>query len=96
MSLAEAGEIFAYWEQNPPAHLIVQALARLLGWRPPSAAAEAAPIAALAAAPPPGLLVGHPGDRGMPAPVLDAASLRARNRARALAIALRNPSPATR
>ena len=24
MTLAEAGEIFAYWEHDPPAHLIVQ------------------------------------------------------------------------
>src|ERR1700728_1849438 len=32
MTLAEAGEIFAYWEESPPTHLMVQTIARLLGW----------------------------------------------------------------
>ncbi|HKS89637.1 MAG TPA: hypothetical protein VJR70_09380 [Stellaceae bacterium] len=86
MTLAEAGEIFAYWEQNPPAHLLLQAIARLLGWAP---ASESAPSETLAAAPPPGLAVARGGDLGMPAP-LDAEALRARNRERALAIAHRN------
>jgi len=31
MTLAEAGEIFAYWAENPPPHLLLQAIARLLG-----------------------------------------------------------------
>jgi hypothetical protein len=31
-TLAEAGEIFRYWEDNPPPHLLLQAVARLLGW----------------------------------------------------------------
>ena len=38
MTLAEAGEIFAYWERDPPAHLIVQTIARLLGWAPSTSA----------------------------------------------------------
>ena len=87
MTLAEAGEIFAYWEQNPPAHLIVQAIARLLGWSPPPAVA---PVEAIAAAPPPGLAIARGSDLGMPPPVLDPAVLRPRNRARALAIARGN------
>ena len=35
MTLAEAGEIFRYWEDNPPMHLMTQIIARLLGWQPP-------------------------------------------------------------
>jgi hypothetical protein len=92
MTLAEAGEIFAYWEANPPAHQMLQIIARLLGWAPLAAVPDPAPLQALAAAPPPGLVVaGAGGDLGMPAPLFDAAALRARNRARALEIAKRNP-----
>lgn len=87
MTLAEAGEIFAYWEENPPAHLMVQAIARLLGWAPSPAAAAPGSIEALAAAPPPGLAVAHGSGLGMPAPVLDPEAMRARNRDRAAQIA---------
>ncbi len=91
MSLAEAGEIFTYWEENPPAHLMLQAIARMLGWMPRPAPAGAPRIADLAAAAPPGLVVTEGGDPGMPAP-LDAEALRAHNRARAIAIARRDRS----
>jgi len=94
MTLAEAGEIFAYWEENPPPHLLLQAIARLLGWIPHSAPAGAPQIADIAAAAPPGLAVAHGGDLGMP-PLLDPDALRARNRARAVAIARRNQNAAT-
>ena len=73
MTLAEAGEIFAYWETSPPAHLMLQAIAGMLGWRPVQAAAGA-----IAAAPPPGLTIVRGGDLGMPAP-LGAEDLRSRN-----------------
>jgi len=89
MSLAEAGEIFTYWEENPPAHLMLQAIARMLGWTPRPAPAGAPRIADLAAAAPPGLAVTKGGDLGMPAP-LDLDALCAQNRALALAIARRN------
>ena len=91
MTLAEAGEIFAYWEHDPPAHLIVQTIARLLGWtRSASRCFPATPrIDELAASPPPGLAVAHGGAIGMPAPVLDPEVLRARNQARAAEIARR-------
>jgi hypothetical protein len=79
MTLAEAGEIFTYWEQNPPPHLLLQTIARLLGWVP---ADPTAPLRELASSPPPGLAVAH-GDIGMPAPVLDSEALRTRNRERA-------------
>jgi hypothetical protein len=84
MTLAEAGEIFAHWEQNPPPHLMLQTIARMLGWTPPTATAAAS----LAAAPPPGLATG-PID--MPAP-LDLDAMRARNRARVDAITRRAPA----
>lgn len=80
MTLAEAGEILAYWDDNPPAHLLLQAIARLLGWRPPADAARGS-VAALAAAAPPGLGLARGGNLGMP-PLLDAATLHERNRAR--------------
>jgi hypothetical protein len=84
MTLAEAGEIFAYWETNPPAHLLLQAIAGMLGWSPrPPAAGSTGDIAA---APPPGLALAR-GDLGLPPPVLDPDALRVRNRARATAIA---------
>lgn len=89
MTLAEAGEIFGYWEENPPAHLVMQTIARMLGWTPRPAAAGAARIEDIAAAVPPGLDVARGGDLGMPPP-LDPDGLRARNRSRALAIARRN------
>lgn len=81
MTLDEAGEIFAYWEENPPAHLMLQAIARMLGWTPPSASAPPA-AEAIGAAAPPGLAVTRGEDLGMPAP-LDLEALRRRNRARA-------------
>jgi len=80
MTLAEAGQIFAFWAENPPTHLMVQAIARMLGWKPASGAVP--PVSDLIAMAPPGLAVASGGDLGMPAPVLDIAALRARNRAR--------------
>jgi len=80
MTLAEAGEIFRYWEDNPPTHLMTQIIARLLGWQPPRPA-PAASLADLAAAPPPGLAIAEGGALGMPPPVLAPDELRARNRA---------------
>jgi hypothetical protein len=82
MTLDEAGEIFRYWEDNPPAHLMTQIIARLLGWQPPRPA-PAASLADLAATVPPGLAIAPAGTIAMPAPVLDIATLRARNQTRA-------------
>jgi hypothetical protein len=80
MTLAEAGEIFAYWVENPPVHLMVQAIARMLGWKPAEKTSPSFPeIAAMA---PPGLAIAANGSLGMPVPVLDIEALRARNRAR--------------
>jgi hypothetical protein len=79
MSLVEAGEIFAYWEHNPPPHLLLQAIARLLGWAP---SARPADTAAIAAAPPPGLAIMTADGLGMPAPLFDVAAMRERNRER--------------
>lgn len=80
MTLAETGEIFRYWEQNPPAHLMLQTIARLLGWSPAAPAADQPDPDELLAAPPPGLAVVR-GDLGMPVAVLDPERMRARNRA---------------
>lgn len=79
MTLAEAGEIFRYWEENPPPHLMLQAIARVLGWAPPPTQARPVALAEIAAAPPPGLAVARRGI-AMPAP-LDIDARRARNRA---------------
>lgn len=79
MTLAEAGEIFDYWAENPPTHLMTQLIARMLGWKPP--AMNTPPLADIAAMEPPGLAIAV-GSLGMPAPVLDIETLRARNRAR--------------
>ena len=83
MTLAEAGEVFRYWEDNPPAHLMVQAIARLLGWSPSPPGPGSTPLADLTAAPPPGLTVAHGGNLGMPPAILDPDTLRTRNQARA-------------
>jgi hypothetical protein len=91
MTLAEAGEVFAYWEENPPAHLMVQTIARLLGWTPRLADDNAVSGAGVAAAPPPGLAIARDGDLGMPAPALEAETMRERNRARLREIALGQP-----
>jgi hypothetical protein len=93
MTLAEAGEIFGYWEENPPAHLMLQTIARMLGWMPRPAQPGAPPIEDIAAAAPPGLAMARGGNPGMPPP-LDLDALRARNRGRAFAIARRNQSSA--
>ncbi|MFI4947776.1 MAG: hypothetical protein ACHQC9_03130 [Alphaproteobacteria bacterium] len=93
MTLAEAGEIFTCWEENPPAHLMLQTIARMLGWTPRSIPAGAPPIEDIAAAAPPGLAVARGGNLGMPAPA-DLDALRAKNRAQALAIARRGRSAA--
>ena len=80
--MAEAGEIFAYWADHPPAHLMLQAIAGALGWQP-RPKPEPVDLAALAAAPPPGLAV-RPG--AVPPAELDPAALRARNHALAAQI----------
>ena len=78
MTLDEAGEIFRYWEHSPPAHLMLQTIAQMLGWTPRPAAADVKSLAAMVAAPPPGLAIARRGGLGMPAP-LDLDGLRARN-----------------
>ncbi|HEU0218305.1 MAG TPA: hypothetical protein VFQ90_16750 [Stellaceae bacterium] len=79
MTLAQAEEIFAYWADNPPVHVMLQVIARMLGWKP---AAHTTPsLAEIAAMPPPGLVVAAGGDLGMPPPILDIDTLRDRNRA---------------
>jgi hypothetical protein len=90
MALAEAGEIFAYWERDPPMHLITQTIARLLGWTPRSTPSRPPRIDEIAASAPPGLAVAPGGTTGMPAPILDPQTLRAHNRARAAEIARRS------
>ena len=94
MTLADAGEIFRHWERDPPAHLMLQTIARLLGWAPAAAARRAPEPEELLATAPPGLAVTRGGDIGMPAPVLELDALRARNLAISLAIAC--PNAATR
>lgn len=92
MTMAEAGEIFSYWERNPPTYQLVAVIARMLGWKPDAAAApdddSASTLADIAASPPPGLAVA--GDLGMPEPLLDLDAFREKNRARMLEIAQRN------
>jgi hypothetical protein len=90
MTLAEAGEIFRHWEQNPPAHLMLQTIARLIGWSPSVPSPGAPGPEHLLATAPPGLAVTRGGDIGMPAPVLEADALRARNLAASMAIARQN------
>lgn len=92
MTLAEAAEIFRYWEHSPPAHLMVQTIARMLGWSRPPTAAGPTRLEEIAGAPPPGLVVARGRELGMPAAVLDPDALRARNRARSLEMARRNQS----
>lgn len=90
MTLAEAAEIFRHWEHSPPAHLMLQTIARLIGWSPPAvAAAEPDPEELLATAPP-GLAVTRGGGIGMPVPILEPDALRARNLAVSVAIARQN------
>lgn len=80
MTLAEAGEIFAHWIDNPPVHVMVQVIARMLGWKPVEKTSPSfSDVAAMA---PPGLAIVANGSLGMPAPVLDIEALRRRNRAR--------------
>jgi hypothetical protein len=88
MSLSEAGEIFRYSEDNPPPHLMLQAIARLFGWQPARSSATVpqstpAALADLATAAPPGLVIVPAGSRDEPPAVFDLETLRARNRARA-------------
>ena len=95
MTLADVGEIFAYWECDPPAHLIVQTIARLLGWTPRPAVSRSMlsrppRFEEIAASAPPGLAVASGGAVGMPVPTLDPEALRARNRARTAEIAERH------
>ena len=85
MTLAEAAEIFGYWAENPPPHLLLQAIARTLGWSPAPPPEAPRSLDDIAAAAPPGLAVTRGGDPTMPLPLLDPDRLRQRNRARALA-----------
>jgi hypothetical protein len=90
MTLAEAAEIFRYWEQNPPTHLMLQTIGRLLGWAPPARINGTPQIEGLMAAPPPGLVVTRGDELDMPAPLLDSDALRARNLALAVTLARQN------
>jgi hypothetical protein len=90
MTLAEAGEIFGYWEHSPPAHLMLQTIARLLGWSPSASAVSTGTAEQLAATAPPGLTVMRGGEFGMPPPILDADTLRQRNLALSAATARQN------
>jgi hypothetical protein len=87
MTLADVGEIFAYWERDPPVHLMVQTIARLLGWTPPNQPSRSAQIDAIAASVPPGLTIMHGGTIGMPEAVFDLEELRTHNQAKAAEIA---------
>ena len=89
MTLAEVGEIFGYWAENPPPYLLLQRIARMLGWAPATVAEEPSAEEIIANSPP-GLAVVRDAGPGMPAPVLDPVLLRERNRAHALALARRN------
>lgn len=80
MTLAEAEEIFTYWADNPPVHVMLQVIARMLGWKPAQHTTPS--LAEIAAMPPPGLAVAANGNLGMPPPVFDPDTLRARNHAR--------------
>ena len=93
MTLADVGEIFAYWERDPPVHRIVQTIARLLGWTPPKMPSRSVQVEEIAASVPPGLAVAHGRTIGMPAAVFDLEALRIRNRARAAEIAHRTSMP---
>jgi hypothetical protein len=89
MTLAEAGEIFAHWTDSPPAHLMLQTIAAMLGWKPRAASGRTGDLAALVSAPPAGLAVVGAGAAAMPAAVFDIAALRGANRARASEMARR-------
>ena len=88
MTLTEAGEIFDYWAECPPTYLMLQIIARALGWRPPGESASITGFADVANAAPPGLAVARGGITGVPPAVFDVDALRARNRARAARIML--------
>jgi hypothetical protein len=77
MTLAEAELIFAGWEEAPPAHHLLQVLARQWGWQPPASARRGRhpapdPNAVLAV---PGM-VAKPVGEGLPAVVLDFETLK--------------------
>ena len=83
MTLADAEEIFEYWEQNPPTYQAAGIIARMLGWKPPlepgdAMASEPGADSAdqLLAAPPPGLAIQRGASRR---PMPDIAALRALN-----------------
>lgn len=86
MTLADIGEIFAYWERNPPVHLMVQVIGRLLGWTSSSQPSRPAEIDEIAGSAPPGLAVAANRKIGMPEAIFDLEALRARNRERAAEI----------
>jgi hypothetical protein len=80
MTLTEAEEIFGYWADNPPVHVMLQVIARMLGWKPAEHATPS--LTEIAAMAPPGVAMAVAGELGMPPPVLDIDTLRARNQAR--------------
>ncbi len=96
MTLLEAQEIFAYWQESPPIHLAFKAFMAALGasktkpdWRralgdprQPTGAAANDDIARLVSAPPPGLTVAR-GQAPRRRSVFDIAELRRRNQAAA-------------
>jgi hypothetical protein len=75
MTLFEAELIFENWREAPPAHHLLQILARLGGWRPPRAPDEAQAADARALLAIPGI-VQKPVGEGLPTAVLDFEALK--------------------
>ncbi len=75
MTLGEAELIFESWREAPPAHHLLQVLARLWGWRPPRAPGEAQAADARALLAIPGMMQ-KPVGEGLPAVVLDFEALK--------------------
>jgi len=46
MTLAEAEEVFGYWERHPPVYQLTSIIAQMLGWKPSRATDDSATGAA--------------------------------------------------
>jgi hypothetical protein len=78
MYLAEAAEIFTFWERHPPPYHTIAVIAQMLGWTPETRRSGDTAAEQLFAAPPPGLALAR-GGTGLPEPIFTVDAMRTRN-----------------
>lgn len=90
MYLAEAEEVFYYWQDHPPTYQMVDLIARMLGWEGPKTRENDGNPPEMNLALPPEMAAAIGRAAGVPAPIVSLDQMREKNRQKAIEIAKRN------